>query len=173
MAAVLHDAEGGVLQARRATLGMARLARAAGVVVREREVVRAIGDGVVELADGTNRVGRPGARRDGRVDGRPAGGRRWRSTQQVNVTCGWATVGLPVWTYDHDVYGLGDDGGAGLKVGGHALGPDVDPDDPAARKRSGGRGPSGSQTRRAGGYRGWTAGTAPRPCAGPMCAATR
>ena len=44
------------------------------------------------------------------------------------------TAGLPVWTYDLDVYGLGDDGGGGLKVGGHAVGADVDPDDPAARE---------------------------------------
>ena len=41
--------------------------------------------------------------------------------------------GVPVWTYDLDVYGLGDDGGGGLKVGGHAIGADVDPDDAAAR----------------------------------------
>ena len=54
VAAVLHDAECGVLHARRATLGMARLAQAAGVTLREGAHVTAIGDGTVELADGTS-----------------------------------------------------------------------------------------------------------------------
>ena len=54
IAAVLHDEAGGVLHARRATLGSARLARAAGVELREGVAVRSVGDGVVELADGTS-----------------------------------------------------------------------------------------------------------------------
>ena len=139
VAAVLHDEAGGVLQARRATLGLARLARAAGATLREGVAVRAVGDGVVELADGTQRDGRPGARGHGRLDGRAAGA-PIRSTQQVNVYLRLPTAGLPVWTYDLDVYGLSDDGGAGLKVGGHAIGADVDPDDPAAREAPAGRG---------------------------------
>ena len=48
VAAVLHDAECGVLHARRATLGMARLAQAAGVTLREGMHVTAVGDGTVE-----------------------------------------------------------------------------------------------------------------------------
>jgi glycine/D-amino acid oxidase-like deaminating enzyme len=133
VAAVLHDAECGVLHARRATLGMARLAQAAGVTLREGAHVTAIGDGTVELADGT------GERADqvlvatgawtGGLLGAPI-----RSTQQANVYLRVATPGLPVWTYDMDVYGLGDDDGAGLKVGGHVVGPDIDPDDPAGRE---------------------------------------
>jgi sarcosine oxidase len=133
VAAVLHNEAGGVLQARRATLGLARLARAAGVDLREGVAVRAVADGVVELAGG----GRE------RADQVLIATGAWtsallalpiRSTQQVNVYLRVPTAGLPVWTYDLDVYGLGDDGGAGLKVGGHAIGADVDPDDPAARE---------------------------------------
>ena len=79
-------------------------------------------------------VGRPGARRHGRVDGRAAAGagaldaagqRLPARSRRPACRSGRTTI---------DVYGLGDDGGAGLKVGGHALGPDVDPDDPAARE---------------------------------------
>jgi sarcosine oxidase len=133
VAAVLHDGAGGVLQARRATLGMARLARAAGATLREGVAVRAVGDGVVELADGTSAhadqvLVATGAWAGGML-GAPI-----RSTQQVNVYLRLPTAGLPVWTYDLDVYGLSDDGGAGLKVGGHAVGPDIDPDDAAARE---------------------------------------
>jgi sarcosine oxidase len=133
VAAVLHDAEGGVLHARRATLGMARLAAAAGVTLREGARVSAVGDGVVELADGTSAAADQVLVATGAWTGRllPA---PVRSTQQVNVYLQLATAGLPVWTYDLDVYGLSDDDGAGLKVGGHAVGPDVDPDDPAARE---------------------------------------
>lgn len=133
VAAVLHDEAGGVLQARRATLGMARLARAAGVQVREGAGVRSVGDGVVELADGTSEradqvLVATGAWTSALVDA-PI-----RSTQQLNVYLRVATDGLPVWTYDLDVYGMTDDGGAGLKVGGHAIGADIDPDEPAARE---------------------------------------
>jgi sarcosine oxidase/N-methyl-L-tryptophan oxidase len=133
VAAVLHDAECGVLHARRATLGMARLASAAGVKLREDVRIRAIGDGTVELADGTSEradqvLVATGAWTGGLL-GAPI-----RSTQQANVYLRIATPGLPVWTYDMDVYGLGDDDGAGLKVGGHVVGPDIDPDDPAGRE---------------------------------------
>jgi glycine/D-amino acid oxidase-like deaminating enzyme len=132
VAAVLDDEAGGVLHARRATLGMARLAQAAGVTLREGVVVRAVGDGVVELADGSSE----------RADQVLVATGAWtaslvaapiRSTQQLNVYLRVATEDLPVWTYDLDVYGMTDDAGAGLKVGGHAIGPDVDPDDPAPR----------------------------------------
>jgi sarcosine oxidase len=133
VAAVLHNEAGGVLQARRATRGLAGLALAAGASLREGVAVRAVGDGVVELADGTSEradqvLVATGAWTGGLL-GAPI-----RSTQQVNVYLRVATAGLPVWTYDLDVYGLGDDGGAGLKVGGHAVGADVDPDDAAARE---------------------------------------
>jgi glycine/D-amino acid oxidase-like deaminating enzyme len=133
VAAVLHDEAGGVLHARRATLALARLARAAGVDLREGVAVRSAGDGVVELADGTSE----------RADQVLVATGAWtsklldlpiRSTQQVNVYLRVPASGLPVWADDLDVYGLTDDGGAGLKVGGHAIGPDVDPDDPAARE---------------------------------------
>jgi sarcosine oxidase len=133
VAAVLHNAEGGVLQARRATLGLARLARSEGIDVREGVRVRSAGDGRVELADGTIE----------RADQVLIATGAWtsallaapiRSTQQVNVYVRVDTAGLPVWTYDLDVYGLGDDGGRGLKIGGHAVGPDVDPDDAGARE---------------------------------------
>ena len=133
VAAVLHDEAGGVLHARRATLGLARLARAAGVDLREGVAVRSAGDGVVELADGTRE----------RADQVLIATGAWtsklldvpiRSTQQVNIYLRVPASGLPVWAYDLDVYGLTDDGGAGLKVGGHAIGADVDPDDPAARE---------------------------------------
>jgi glycine/D-amino acid oxidase-like deaminating enzyme len=133
VAAVLHDAEGGVLHARRATLGMAQLAASAGVTLREGVAVRSVGDGAVELADGTSEAAdqvlvATGAWTGGLLAA-PV-----RSTQQVNVYLRLATAGLPAWTYDLDVYGLSDDDGAGLKVGGHAVGPEVDPDDPAARE---------------------------------------
>jgi glycine/D-amino acid oxidase-like deaminating enzyme len=133
IAAVLQDDAGGVLHARRATLGLARLARAAGAVVREGVAVRSIGDGVVELADGTSEradqvLVATGAWTSKLLD-LPIG-----STQQVNAYLRVDAAGLPVWVYDLDVYGLTDDGGAGLKVGGHAIGADVDPDDPAARE---------------------------------------
>ncbi len=133
VAGVLYDPECGVLHARRATLGMARLAAAAGALLREGVAVRAIGDGVVELADGTSEradqvLVATGAWTGGLIANAPI-----RSTQQVNVYLRLATPGLPVWTYDLDVFGHGDDDGAGLKIGGHAIGPDVDPDDPAAR----------------------------------------
>ena len=132
VAAVLHDEAGGVLHARRATLGMARLARAAGVTLREGAAVRSVSDGVVELADGSSEradqvLVATGAWTSSLVD-LPI-----RSTQQLNVYLRVATDGVPVWTYDLDVYGMSDDGGAGLKVGGHAIGPDIDPDDPARR----------------------------------------
>jgi glycine/D-amino acid oxidase-like deaminating enzyme len=122
-----------VLHARRATLGMARLAQAAGVTLREGVHVTAIGDGTVELADGTSEradqvLVATGAWTGGLL-GAPI-----RSTQQVNVYLRVATPGLPVWTYDMDVYGLGDDDGAGIKVGGHVVGPDIDPDDAAGRE---------------------------------------
>jgi glycine/D-amino acid oxidase-like deaminating enzyme len=134
IAAVLHDEAGGVLHARRATLGLARLARAAGVVLREGVAVRAVADGAVELADGSSEradqvLVTTGAWTRALIPAVPI-----RSTQQVNAYLRVATAGLPVWIYDLDVYGLGDDGGAGLKVGGHAIGADVDPDDPAARQ---------------------------------------
>ena len=133
IAVVLHDAAGGVLHARRATLGLARLARDAGADLREGMAVRGVGDGVVELADGSSERAdqvllTTGAWTSGLVPAAPI-----RSTQQVNAYLRVPTAGLPVWIYDLDVYGLGDDGGAGLKVGGHAIGADVDPDDPAER----------------------------------------
>jgi glycine/D-amino acid oxidase-like deaminating enzyme len=133
VAAVLEDPECGVLHARRATHGMARLAAAAGATLREGVAVRSVGDGVVELAGGTREQAdvvlvATGAWTAGLVADAPI-----RSTQQVNVYLRIATPGLPVWTFDLDVFGLSDDGGAGLKVGGHAIGRDVDPDDPAAR----------------------------------------
>jgi N-methyl-L-tryptophan oxidase len=132
VAAVLHDEAGGVLHARRATLGLARLARAEGVDLREGVSVRAAGDGVVELADGATQHAdqvliATGAWTANLLDV-PI-----RSTQQVNIYLRVPASGLPVWADDLDVYGLTDDGGAGLKVGGHAIGPDVDPDDAAAR----------------------------------------
>ncbi len=101
--------------------------------LREGARVTAVGDGVVELADGTSETAdqvlvATGAWTAGLLAA-PI-----RSTQQVNVYLQLATAGLPVWTYDLDVYGLSDAEGAGLKVGGHAVGPDVDPDDPAARE---------------------------------------
>ena len=132
VAALLHDEAGGVLHARRATLGMARLARAAGVTLRQGVAVRSVGDGAVELADGTRE----------RADQVLVATGAWtaslveapiRSTQQLNVYLRVPSEGVPVWTYDLDVYGLSDDDGAGLKVGGHAIGPDVDPDDAAPR----------------------------------------
>jgi sarcosine oxidase len=134
IAVVLHDEAGGVLHARRATLGLARLARAAGVAVREGSRVLAVADGVVQLADGGSEradqvLVTTGAWTRALVPAAPI-----RSTQQVNAYLRVQTAGLPVWIYDLDVYGLGHDGGAGLKVGGHAVGADVDPDDPAARK---------------------------------------
>ena len=134
IAAVLHDEAGGVLHARRATLALARLARAAGAALREGVTVRALGDGAVELADGTlERADQvlvtAGAWTRGLLPAAPI-----RSTQQVNAYLRVQTAGLPVWIYDLDVYGLGDDAGAGLKVGGHAIGADVDPDDAAARE---------------------------------------
>src|SRR5262249_8358074 len=52
VAAVLHNAEGGVLQARAATAGMAALARAAGAELREGAAVCEVGDGCVGLAGG-------------------------------------------------------------------------------------------------------------------------
>jgi sarcosine oxidase len=133
VAAVLYDEAGGVLHARRATLGLAQLARAAGVDLREGVVVRSAGDGVVELADGTVQHAdqvliATGAWTSKLLDV-PI-----RSTQQVNIYLRVPAAGLPVWADDLDVYGLTDDGGAGLKVGGHAIGPDVDPDDTAARE---------------------------------------
>ena len=132
VAAVLYNAEGGVVQARAATRGVARLARSEGIDLREGARVRSVADGVVELADGSSE----------RADQVLIATGAWtsallaepiRSTQQVNVYLRVPTAGLPVWTYDLDVYGLGDDGGDGLKVGGHAIGADVDPDDAAAR----------------------------------------
>jgi glycine/D-amino acid oxidase-like deaminating enzyme len=132
VAAVLHDAEGGVLHARRATLGLARLAAAAGATLREGAPVTAVGDGAVELADGTSETADQVLVATGAWTGGLLAA-PIRSTQQVNVYLRVPTAGLPVWTYDLDVYGLSDDDGAGLKVGGHAVGPDVDPDDPAAR----------------------------------------
>ncbi|MDP9256666.1 MAG: FAD-dependent oxidoreductase [Actinomycetota bacterium] len=134
IAAVLHDEAGGVLHARRATLGLARLARDAGVVLREGTAVRGLAGGVVELADGSSEradqvLVTTGAWTRALLPTAPI-----RSTQQVNAYLRVQTAGLPVWIYDLDVYGLGDDGGAGLKVGGHAIGADVDPDDPAARE---------------------------------------
>ena len=134
IAAVLHDQAGGVLHARRATLGLARLARAAGVALREGTAVRRVAGAVVELADGGSEradqvLVTTGAWTRALLPGAPI-----RSTQQVNAYLRVQTAGLPVWIYDLDVYGLGDDGGAGLKVGGHAIGADVDPDDPAARE---------------------------------------
>ncbi|HEY3613915.1 MAG TPA: FAD-dependent oxidoreductase [Gaiellales bacterium] len=133
IAAVLEDDAGGVLHARRATLGLARLAAAAGAELREGAAVRAVGDGVVELADGTSERADQVLVATGAWTSRllelPIG-----STQQVNVYLRVQAAGLPVWIYDLDVYGLTDDGGAGLKVGGHAIGATVDPDDPAARE---------------------------------------
>ncbi|HET6171529.1 MAG TPA: FAD-dependent oxidoreductase [Gaiellales bacterium] len=133
IAAVLHDEAGGVLHARRATLGLARLARAAGADLREGAAVRAVGDGVVQLTDGTSEhadqvLVTTGAWTRALLPSTPI-----RSTQQVNAYLRVPTAGLPVWIYDLDVYGLSDDDGGGLKVGGHAIGADVDPDDPAAR----------------------------------------
>lgn len=134
IAAVLHDEAGGVLHARRATLALARLARAEGVSLREGARVSSIGDGEVELDDGSREradqvLVTTGAWTRNLLPSAPI-----RSTQQVNVYLRVPTTGLPVWIYDLDVYGLGDEGGAGLKVGGHAIGADVDPDDPHARE---------------------------------------
>ena len=56
IAVVLHDEAGGVLHARRATLALARLARAAGATVREGVAVRAVGNGYVELAGGVREL---------------------------------------------------------------------------------------------------------------------
>jgi glycine/D-amino acid oxidase-like deaminating enzyme len=133
VAAVLHNGQGGVLQARSATRGLARLARVEGVDLREGVAVRSVAAGVVELADGSSEHAdqvllATGAWTSSLLD-LPI-----RSTQQVNAYLRVPTAGLPVWTYDLDVYGLGDDGGAGLKVGGHAVGADVDPDEPSARE---------------------------------------
>jgi glycine/D-amino acid oxidase-like deaminating enzyme len=133
VAAVLHTEAGGVLQARRATLGLARLARSAGVEMREAVGVRRVGDGVVELADGSSEPADQVLVATGAWTGALLAA-PIRSTRQVNVYLRVATGGLPVWTFDLDVYGLGDDGGEGLKVGGHAIGPDIDPDDPAERE---------------------------------------
>jgi sarcosine oxidase len=104
------------------------------VAVREGSRVLAVADGVVQLGDGGSEradqvLVTTGAWASALVPAAPI-----RSTQQVNAYLRVQTAGLPVWIYDLDVYGLGDDGGAGLKVGGHAVGADVDPDDPAARK---------------------------------------
>ena len=100
-----------------------RAPRARGGRGRSREgvAVRSIGDGVVELADGTSEradqvLVATGAWTSKLLD-LPIG-----STQQVNVYLRVHAAGLPVWVYDLDVYGLTDDGGAGLKVGGHAIG---------------------------------------------------
>ena len=133
IAVVLHDAAGGVLHARRATLGLARLARAAGVDLREGAAVRSLGAGAVELSDGTSERADQVLVTSGAWTSKLLPAAPIRSTQQVNAYLRVRTPALPVWIYDLDVYGLGDDGGAGLKVGGHAIGPDVDPDDPAAR----------------------------------------
>ena len=119
------------------------------------------------------RARRPGARDHGRLDARAAcRPRRSARPSRSTPTCACATAGLPVWIYDLDVYGLGDDGGAGLKVGGHAIGADVDPDDPAAREAPAAE-VRGSPTRRAGAYRACPGPPARRPCAAPTCAATR
>ncbi len=134
IAAVLHDEAGGVLHARRATLALARLARAAGAALREGVTVRALGDGAVELADGTRERADQVLVTAGAWTRRLLPAAPIRSTQQVNAYLRVQTAGLPVWIYDLDVYGLGDDAGAGLKVGGHAIGADVDPDDAAARE---------------------------------------
>jgi sarcosine oxidase len=132
--AVLHDEAGGVLHSRRATLGLARLARAAGVVVREGVTVRALGEGGVELADGTREradqvLVTTGAWTRALLPAAPI-----RATRQVNAYLRVPTAGLPVWIHDLAFYGLGDDDGAGLKVGTLAIGDDIDPDDPAARE---------------------------------------
>ncbi len=171
VAAVLHDAECGVLHARRATLGMARLAAAAGATLRDGAAVRAIGDGVVELADGSSEradqvLVATGAWTGGLL-GAPV-----RSTQQANVYLRVATGGLPVWTYDMDVYGLGDDDGAGLKVGGHVVGADVDPDDPVAREAPADGG-AAAHGRRSAAYSGAALGRGRVSCAARTCAATR
>ena len=134
IAAVLHDEAGGVLHARRATLALARLARAAGAALREGVTVRALGEGAVELADGTRERADQVLVTAGAWTRRLLPAAPIRSTQQVNAYLRVQTAGLPVWIYDLDVYGLGDDAGAGLKVGGHAIGADVDPDDAAARE---------------------------------------
>ena len=135
--------------------------------------MRALGDGVVELADGSSERADQVLVATGAWTSALCSAAPIRSTQQVNVYLRLPTAGLPVWTYDLDVYGLGDDGGAGLKVGGHAIGADVDPDDPAAREAPRGGGASGLPTRRAGACRGCPGPTARRACAAPTSAATR
>ena len=134
VAAVLHDAAGGVLQARRATLGWrdwrprrARRCARARACAPSATASSSSPTAASERADQV--LVATGAWTSALLAACPSA-RRSRSTS----TCGCATAGLPVWTYDLDVYGLCDDGGAGLKVGGHAVGPDVDPDDPAARE---------------------------------------
>jgi sarcosine oxidase len=164
IAAVLHDEAGGVLHARRATLGLARLARAAGVDLREGSAVRDIAGGIVELADGSREradqvLVTTGAWTRGLLPSLPI-----RSTQQVNAYLRVRTAGLPVWIYDLDVYGLGDDGGEGLKVGGHAIGADVDPDDPAAREA-----PAAEVSRLAEAARPWPDGELPLRGADVCC----
>ena len=136
--------------ARRGGRGAARAPRDArpgaagarrGRDLREGVAVRAVGDGVVELADGSSERADQVLVDHRRLDAAgslPAA--PIRSTQQVNAYLRVRTAGLPVWIYDLDVYGLGDDGGAGLKVGGHAIGADVDPDDPGGARGAGGGG---------------------------------
>ena len=84
--------------------------------------MRAVADGVVELADGSSE----------RADQVLIATGAWtsallaepiRSTQQVNVYLRVPTAGLPVWTYDLDVYGLGDDGGAASRSAATRSGP--------------------------------------------------
>ena len=125
VAAVLHDAAGGVLHARRATLGMARLAAR-----RARRCARAPRDRRRRRRRRARRRHerdrRPGARRDGRVDGRAARGshpldaagqRLPAASRRPACPCG-RTTSTSTASATHD--------GAGLKVGGHAVGPDVD-----------------------------------------------
>ena len=148
VAAVLHDEAGGVLHARRATLGLARLARAAGVDAA-RGRLGALGRRRRRRARRRQqRARRPGARRHRRLDAR-----RWcrprRSARPSSSTSTSASRprASRSGSTTLDVYGMTDDGGAGLKVGGHAIGADIDPDDPAAARGPRGR---GAQARRGG-----------------------
>ena len=153
--AVLHDAEGGVLHARRATLALARLAAAAGASVRAGMAVRTIGDGVVELADGTRETADQVLVTTGAWTGGLLGA-PIRSTQQVNVYLRIPTPGLPVWTYDLDVYGLSRRRRRGTQ-GRRSRGRSRRSTPTTLRRgRRRQRRWRGSPTPRGGGYRAWT-----------------
>ena len=155
VAAVLHDAEGGVLQAR------ARDARPGAPGARRRARRCARGSPCARSATASSSS--PTARSEAADQVLVATG-AWtggllgapiRSTQQVNVYLRMATAGLPVWTYDLDVYGLARRRRRGSQGRRPRVGPDVDPDDAAAREAPRGR---GAAARR----RGAPAATGPR-----------